>query len=177
MSAHTAGLRIDLLDAILGNLKQVLTVEGRSCMRGDINRALHLPTRRIEGIQLVSGGKPDVLTVKRNPMHAVGRDDGGGVNLNFAHGVRGSPTLRRAIKIAAPGKGRDLRLFFRRPCAPLADPVDHDSPRSRHIGLGALVLFRGECIEINELRIVRIGIAIELPAAMNVYQGLHTPGI
>ena len=35
---HTAGLGIDLLDAILGDLKQVLAVEGRSGMRGDINR-------------------------------------------------------------------------------------------------------------------------------------------
>src|SRR6266513_5467031 len=68
---HTAGLRVDLLDAILGDLKQMLTVEGRSCVRGDINRAQHLPTRRIEGVQLVSGSKPDVLTVKRNPMHVV----------------------------------------------------------------------------------------------------------
>jgi hypothetical protein len=32
-----AGLRIDLLDAILGDLKQVLAVEGRSRMRGDID--------------------------------------------------------------------------------------------------------------------------------------------
>src|SRR5262249_60491994 len=31
---HTACLRIDLLDAILGDLKQVLAVEGSSCMRG-----------------------------------------------------------------------------------------------------------------------------------------------
>src|SRR5262249_57636913 len=31
---HMAGLRIDLLDAILGELKQMLTVEGRSCMPG-----------------------------------------------------------------------------------------------------------------------------------------------
>src|SRR5947208_14115647 len=34
---HAAGLRVDLLDAILGDLKQVLPVEGRSCMRGDID--------------------------------------------------------------------------------------------------------------------------------------------
>ena len=65
---HTAGLRIDLLDAILGDLKQVLAVEGRSCMRGDIDRAQRLPARRIEGVQLVSGSKPDVLTVIRDPM-------------------------------------------------------------------------------------------------------------
>ena len=29
---HTAGLRIDLVDTILGDLEQVLAVEGRSCM-------------------------------------------------------------------------------------------------------------------------------------------------
>ena len=40
-------------------------------MRGDINRAQHLPARRIEGVQLVSGSKPDVLTVKCDPMHLV----------------------------------------------------------------------------------------------------------
>jgi hypothetical protein len=68
---HTAGLRIDLLDAISGELEQVPAVEGRSCIRGDVNRAQRLPARRIEGDQLVSGGKPDVLTVKRNPMHVV----------------------------------------------------------------------------------------------------------
>jgi hypothetical protein len=68
---HTAGLRIDLLDAILGDLKQVLAVEGRSCIRGDIDRAHRLPARRIEGVQLVSGRKPDVLTVERDPVHVV----------------------------------------------------------------------------------------------------------
>src|SRR5918992_2729239 len=36
---HTAGLWIDLLDAIPGELKQVLAVEGRSGMRGDSDRA------------------------------------------------------------------------------------------------------------------------------------------
>src|ERR1700704_3068647 len=68
---HTAGLRIDFLDAILGELKQVLAVEGRSCMRGDIDRAHHLSARRVEGVQPVSGRKPDVLTVERDPMHAL----------------------------------------------------------------------------------------------------------
>jgi hypothetical protein len=41
-------------------------------MRGDINRAHRLPARRIEGVQLVAGRKPDVLTVIRYPMHVVG---------------------------------------------------------------------------------------------------------
>src|SRR5262249_39670531 len=46
---HTAVLRIDLLDAISGDLKQVLAVEGRSCTRaGDIDRAQRLPARGIE---------------------------------------------------------------------------------------------------------------------------------
>ena len=68
---HAAGLRIDLLDAILGDLKQVLAVEGRSCMRGDIDRAHRLSALGIEGVQPVSGRKPDVLAVKRDAMHAV----------------------------------------------------------------------------------------------------------
>src|SRR5580765_5772665 len=55
---HTAGLRIDLLDAILGELIQVVAVEGRAGMRGDVDRAQHLPARRIESIQLVPGSKP-----------------------------------------------------------------------------------------------------------------------
>jgi hypothetical protein len=37
------------LNAILGDLKQVLAVEGCSRLRGDINPAQRLPTRRIEG--------------------------------------------------------------------------------------------------------------------------------
>src|SRR5262245_54966674 len=68
---HMAGPRIDLLDAIAGDLKQVPPVEGRSCIRGDINRAQGLTARGIEGMQLVSGGKPDVLTVIRDSVHVV----------------------------------------------------------------------------------------------------------
>jgi hypothetical protein len=68
---HTAGLRVDLLDAILGELKQVLAVEGRSCIRGDIDLAQRLAARRIEGVQLVSGSEPDVLTVIRDSMHGL----------------------------------------------------------------------------------------------------------
>jgi hypothetical protein len=49
-----------------------LTVEGRSCVRSDIDCAHCLAARRIEGVELVSGCKPDVLTVKRNPIYAVG---------------------------------------------------------------------------------------------------------
>src|SRR5580700_8947776 len=52
---HKTRLRIDLLDATLADLKQVLAVESRSCIRGDINRAHRLPAFRIQGVQLVSG--------------------------------------------------------------------------------------------------------------------------
>ena len=41
-------------------LKQVLAIEGRSCMRRDIARAERLAARRIESVQLLSGGKPDL---------------------------------------------------------------------------------------------------------------------
>ncbi len=51
---NLAGLGIDLLDAILGNLKQVPAVEGSSRMRGDMNGAPYLTTPGIEGVQLVS---------------------------------------------------------------------------------------------------------------------------
>src|SRR5262249_61219154 len=69
---RTAALRIDLLDAISDDLKQVLAVEGRSCTRaGDVDRAQRRPARGIEGVQLVAGSKPDVATVVRDPVHVV----------------------------------------------------------------------------------------------------------
>src|SRR5580700_10560876 len=68
---HTPGLRIDLLDAILSDLKQVLAVEGGSCMRGDFDGAPHLSVRRIEGVQRVSRCKPDLLTVIRDAIDFV----------------------------------------------------------------------------------------------------------
>src|SRR6266851_8774722 len=68
---HTASFWIDLLDAILGDLKQVFAIESRSCMRRDIYRAHYLSARRVEGIQLVARCKPDVLTVIANSMHAI----------------------------------------------------------------------------------------------------------
>src|SRR5439155_21548193 len=68
---HTAALRIDLLDAILGELEQVPAVEGRSRMRGDIDRAQRLSARGIEGDQLVASSEPDVPTVIRDSMDVV----------------------------------------------------------------------------------------------------------
>jgi hypothetical protein len=68
---HTAGLRIDLLDAIRGDLKEVPAVEGASGIRSDFDRAQQLPARRIEGFQRVSSGKPDIPTVERHSVHVV----------------------------------------------------------------------------------------------------------
>jgi hypothetical protein len=68
---HATSRRIDLLDAIFGQLKQVLAVESRSCMRGDSDRAQRLSACRIERSQLVSGSKPDVPTVIRHSAHVV----------------------------------------------------------------------------------------------------------
>ena len=41
----------------------MLTVEGRPRVRGDIDRPLRGAGCRVKGIQLVSGGVPNVLTV------------------------------------------------------------------------------------------------------------------
>src|SRR5262245_5114549 len=51
---HATCLWINLLDAILCDLEQVLAVEGGSRMRGDVDRAHHLSSLRIEGIELVA---------------------------------------------------------------------------------------------------------------------------
>jgi hypothetical protein len=67
-----ACLRIDLLNAILSDLKQMLAVESGSCICSNIDRVRRLSIFRIEGIQLVAGCKPNVLPVKRHAMHAVG---------------------------------------------------------------------------------------------------------
>jgi hypothetical protein len=71
-----AGLRIDLLDAIFGQLKQVLAIERGARMRGDINRAQDLPTRRIQGVQSISRGEPDELAVIRDAMHVIDTREG-----------------------------------------------------------------------------------------------------
>jgi hypothetical protein len=83
---HAAGLRIDLLDAIFGELKQVLAVEGRSRMRVDIDRTQHLSARRIEGVQRVSSSKPDVPAVIRDAMYVVDTRKGSILTVDFGDG-------------------------------------------------------------------------------------------
>ncbi|MNY57074.1 hypothetical protein D3C86_1932240 [compost metagenome] len=73
---YAAGLRIDLLDAILGDLEQVLPVEGRARMGGDIDGTHRLTALGVERIQFVAGGKPDVMAVERHAMHLLGTGKG-----------------------------------------------------------------------------------------------------
>jgi hypothetical protein len=68
-------------------------------------------------------------------------------------------------------------------CADQIDPhklSEHgqsDYRASGDVRLLAALLRCGECIEIDQLWIVRIGIGVGPSAAMNVHKGLHTPGI
>ena len=69
---HAPGVRIDFLDAILGDLKEVPAVKSRSRMRGNGDRAHQLSARGIEGVEPVSGRKPDMPAVKRYPVDLFG---------------------------------------------------------------------------------------------------------
>src|SRR3954451_10365249 len=64
-------LWVDFLDASLGNLKEVLAIEGRSGVRREVDRAYRLSARGIHGVQSVSGRKPEVLAVICDAMHVV----------------------------------------------------------------------------------------------------------
>ena len=67
---HPTGLRVDLLDAVFGDLKEVPAVEGRPGMRGHVDRAQHLTAVGIDGLQLVAGCQPDVAAVVRDSVDA-----------------------------------------------------------------------------------------------------------
>ena len=73
---HPARLRIDLVDAVLRDLEQVLAVERRAGMRGDVERAPRLSADRIEGLQRAAGREPHVLAVERHAVHAVDAREG-----------------------------------------------------------------------------------------------------
>src|SRR5262249_21115437 len=68
---HAAGLRVDFLNAIFGNLKQVLAVKGGPGMRGHIDRAHGIPARRIEDGEPVPGREPDVPAIEGDPVDPV----------------------------------------------------------------------------------------------------------
>jgi hypothetical protein len=68
---HLARRGIDLLDAVLGDLVEVATVERGAGMRRDVDRAAALAARRIERVQLVAGGEPHLAPVVGEAVHAL----------------------------------------------------------------------------------------------------------
>jgi hypothetical protein len=69
-------------------------------MRSDIDGAQDLPARRIEGVQLVSRSKPDVLPVIRDTVDSVGTLKWAILTDNF--GVR---SLHASILVAREWSG------------------------------------------------------------------------
>ena len=66
-----SGRGIDLLDAILRDLKEMLPIERGPGMRRDVEGSLCLTARRIEGLERVSRSKPDLLTVVGHAVHVL----------------------------------------------------------------------------------------------------------
>src|SRR5689334_14742180 len=83
---HPTRPGIDLLDAIAVELEEMLAVEGRPrAGAGDVERALHLATARIEGDQAVAGGKPHLPTVIADAMHLRGSGEGTVLTNDLGH--------------------------------------------------------------------------------------------
>jgi hypothetical protein len=62
---------LDLADHRLGDLEQMRSVERRSRISSDVERADDLSACGIEGVQPVAGSKPDPLPIKADPVHAI----------------------------------------------------------------------------------------------------------
>jgi len=73
---HATRLRVDLLNAVFGDLIQVPAVEGGSRMRGGGERAHDPSADRIERVELVAGCKPDVPAIVCKAMHVAGIFEG-----------------------------------------------------------------------------------------------------
>lgn len=98
---HTTRLRVDLLDAIGGELEQMATIERGAGVRADVERAPQLPTGGIEGMQSVSAREPDLLAVEGHAVDMLDRrersvliDDGGGQALHGLHARLDAETAR-----------------------------------------------------------------------------------
>src|SRR5262245_65608788 len=68
---HLAGGGIDLVDARLGDLIEVLAVEGGAGVAGALERTGGLAACGIEGDQLRTGGGPNAAAVVGDAGHAV----------------------------------------------------------------------------------------------------------
>jgi hypothetical protein len=90
---HAAARRIDLVDAVLGDLEQVLSVESGAGVRGDVDRVQRLATRRVEGVQPVAGRDPDVPAVVRDAAHFVDAREGAVLAEDLCGGLAHGPRL------------------------------------------------------------------------------------
>ena len=68
-----AARRIDLEDAVVRDLVEVLAVEGRPGVAGDVERAHALAGRRLEGVQLLAAGEPDQAAVEADAVRRAAR--------------------------------------------------------------------------------------------------------
>ena len=88
-----SALGVDLMNVIFGDLIKIFSVESRSRMRRNFDRALHLSARRIEGVQLVTGSEPDVLTIIGDAMDSLGTRKGPIFADDFGGGFVHAPIL------------------------------------------------------------------------------------
>jgi hypothetical protein len=70
-SEHPAALRIDFLNAIFGELKQMLAVERGASVRGHLDRSHGFSACGVEGGQPVASGEPDMTAVIGDAAHVV----------------------------------------------------------------------------------------------------------
>ena len=68
---HLSGRRIDLLDAIVRDLKEMMPIEGCPGMRRDVEGSQRLTAPRIEGLEGLPCSKPDLLTVVGHAVHVL----------------------------------------------------------------------------------------------------------
>src|SRR6201997_2413484 len=68
---HLTGFRIDLPDAVVADLIEVLAVERSARVRSDIDRARGFPTRWVERLQIIAGCNPDLFAIKGDPVHTI----------------------------------------------------------------------------------------------------------
>ncbi len=96
-----AGVRIDLQDAIFGDLKEVLAVRGGPGIGADRDRADYSTALGVERVQLVAAGEPHIATVKRHAMHVFDPRKGA----VFAHNFGGR--CLHAAALAARQRARE----------------------------------------------------------------------
>src|SRR5690606_25102027 len=66
-----ARVRVELLNAVLRDLKQMPSIESRARVRGDVDGAHGLASGGIESIELVARREPNPLTVVCDSVHRV----------------------------------------------------------------------------------------------------------